>query len=220
VEEAADRTRLWVGHHLLAVTARLARRRGMGPTAPGCARSARPARAARLVAYLRGLGECPGQKGGELTGPNPTDRGKSGSKYHLLVTADGLPLAVAVTGADRHDSVLVEPILDSLRPVKIPGQRTAAAPTGQTARRQGLRQPACAPLPTPPRDHRPHCPHRHRHLRPAQATHRRVLERTVSWLLAFRRLALRYDRTEATITALATLTATMICIRRLTPDNY
>ncbi|WP_460669445.1 transposase, partial [Kocuria himachalensis] len=36
----------------------------------------------------------------------------------MLVTADGLPLAVAITGANRHDSMLVEPILDGLAPVK------------------------------------------------------------------------------------------------------
>ena len=67
---------------------------------------------------MPGLGQCPGEKGGELTGPNPTDRGKAGTKYHLLVTADGLPLAVAISGANRHDSMLVEPILDGLAPVK------------------------------------------------------------------------------------------------------
>ena len=28
--------------------------------------------------------------GGELTGPNPTDRGKLGAKYHVVVSTDGL----------------------------------------------------------------------------------------------------------------------------------
>ncbi len=41
------------------------------------------------------------KRGVSLTGPNPTDRGKPGSKYHLLVDATGLPLAVAVTGRTR-----------------------------------------------------------------------------------------------------------------------
>ena len=31
--------------------------------------------------------------GGELCGPNPTDRGKLGTKYHVVVAIDGLPLA-------------------------------------------------------------------------------------------------------------------------------
>ncbi len=45
--------------------------------------------------------------------------------------------------------------------------------------------------------------------------HRWVVERTVAWLLSFRRLALRYDRTATTVTALATLACTLICHRRL-----
>ena len=43
-----------------------------------------------------------------------------------------------------------------------------------------------------------------------------VVERTMSWLLGFRRLALRYDRTESTITALLSLACALICHRRLT----
>jgi transposase len=45
--------------------------------------------------------------------------------------------------------------------------------------------------------------------------YRWVVERTVAWLLGFRRLALRYDRSAKTITALATLACTVICHRRL-----
>src|SRR4051812_49973518 len=29
------------------------------------------------------------KRGGELTGPNPTDRGKAGTKYHVVVATDG-----------------------------------------------------------------------------------------------------------------------------------
>jgi transposase len=43
-----------------------------------------------------------------------------------------------------------------------------------------------------------------------------VVERTLAWLLSFRRLALRYDRSEQTITALPTLACALICHRRLT----
>jgi len=41
-----------------------------------------------------------GEKG---TGPNPTDRGKKGTKRSLLTEGKGIPLAVAVEGANRHD---------------------------------------------------------------------------------------------------------------------
>jgi transposase len=48
--------------------------------------------------------------------------------------------------------------------------------------------------------------------------HRWVVERTLGWLLTYKRLALRYDHTATTITALARLAVTLICARRL-PAN-
>jgi transposase len=46
---------------------------------------------------------CPAPLGGEQTGPNPTDRGKQGSKIHLLVDEKGAPLSLYITGANEHD---------------------------------------------------------------------------------------------------------------------
>jgi nucleoside-diphosphate-sugar epimerase len=45
-----------------------------------------------------------------------------------------------------------------------------------------------------------------------------LVERTLGWLLSYKRLALRYDRTVATITALDRLAVTLICARRLPTD--
>ncbi|GLZ50352.1 hypothetical protein Acsp06_65370 [Actinomycetospora sp. NBRC 106375] len=45
--------------------------------------------------------------------------------------------------------------------------------------------------------------------------HRWVVERTVSWLLRFKRLGLRYDRTETTVRPLLLLAVSMINLRRL-----
>ncbi len=39
----------------------------------------------------------------DACGRNPTDRGKQGSKVHLLVDERGAPLALQVTGANQHD---------------------------------------------------------------------------------------------------------------------
>jgi putative transposase len=47
---------------------------------------------------------CPSPLGGEATCKNPTDRSKRGSKIHLLVDQRGAPLALTLTGANRHDS--------------------------------------------------------------------------------------------------------------------
>jgi len=44
--------------------------------------------------------------GGEGTGANPTDRGKRGTKRSLLTEGNGIPLSVAVDGANRHNKKL------------------------------------------------------------------------------------------------------------------
>lgn len=52
--------------------------------------------------------------GGDNTGPNPTDRGKSGQKRSVLTDGHGLPIGVVLAGANRHDSPLLEPTLECL----------------------------------------------------------------------------------------------------------
>lgn len=52
--------------------------------------------------------------GGDNTGPNPTDRGKSGQKRSVLTDGNGLPLGVILAGANRHDSPLLRPTLECL----------------------------------------------------------------------------------------------------------
>ncbi len=53
-------------------------------------------------------------RGGESTGPNPTDRAKSGTKRSLLVEGGGVPIGVVVDGANRHDMKLTKPTLESI----------------------------------------------------------------------------------------------------------
>lgn len=54
---------------------------------------------------------CPAPLGGERTGRNPTDRGKQGSKLHLLVDKRGAPLSVVISGANRHDKTVAVDVL-------------------------------------------------------------------------------------------------------------
>ena len=42
-------------------------------------------------------------KGGDAVGPSPVDRGRPGSKHHLICDAGGIPLAVSVTGGNRNN---------------------------------------------------------------------------------------------------------------------
>jgi len=51
---------------------------------------------------------------GKKTGPNPTDRGKLGVKRSVLTDGRGVPLGLAVDGANRHDQKLFHATLDSL----------------------------------------------------------------------------------------------------------
>jgi putative transposase len=63
--------------------------------------------------------------GSELIGPNPTDRAKSGVKRSVLTDGRGVPLGVAVEGANRHDMKLVETTLESIpieQPVPTPDE--------------------------------------------------------------------------------------------------
>ncbi len=62
------------------------------------------------VALDGSLHKSPG--GGEGTGKNPTDRSKLGWKWSLLTDHDGIPLGWTIAGANRNDSILLEPTLD------------------------------------------------------------------------------------------------------------
>ena len=67
-----------------------------------------------MVARDRRLEPGAGEKGGSETGPSPVDRGRPGSKHHLLVDGGGLPLAFAVTGGNRNDVTQLIPLLDAV----------------------------------------------------------------------------------------------------------
>ncbi len=52
--------------------------------------------------------------GGEGTGPNGTDRGKSGWKWSFAADANGIPIGWATGGANRHDMILLAPTLAAI----------------------------------------------------------------------------------------------------------
>ena len=67
-------------------------------------------------------------KRGEKAGPNPVDRGRPGSKRRLLVAGNGTPLLAVLTGAQVHDSVIFEELVDGVEPVKGPRGRPGKRP--------------------------------------------------------------------------------------------
>ncbi|CAG0985579.1 hypothetical protein ANRL4_02149 [Anaerolineae bacterium] len=57
----------------------------------------------------------PAPLGGDLTGPNPTDRAKSDSKRHIWVDQRGAPLSIQLSDANAHDVTEIMNLLN--RPI-------------------------------------------------------------------------------------------------------
>lgn len=81
------------------------------------------------------LRQRPGPQRGPLTGPNPTDRGKRGSKIHLLVDRQGLPLSVGISAANLHDSQALVPLVRGIPPIRSRRGPGAGSPRSSTETR-------------------------------------------------------------------------------------
>jgi transposase len=49
-----------------------------------------------------------------MTGNNPTDRSKLGTKRHILTDAKGIPLSAVISSASTHDIKLVTDVMDNV----------------------------------------------------------------------------------------------------------
>ncbi|HZG53857.1 MAG TPA: IS5 family transposase [Pyrinomonadaceae bacterium] len=141
--------------------------------------------------------------GGEATGKSPVDRGKLGTKRHVLTDQRGAPIGFEVTGANRHDSRAVRATLDSL-PVKRP--TTGAAGEQHLTADKGYDYPAVRHT-LKRRGYTAHIPKRDGQP-PKQRGKRRykakrwVVERTHSWTNRYRRLLVRWEKKETNYLAL------------------
>jgi transposase len=150
-------------------------------------------------------------------GPTPTDRGRPGTKRHLIVDRQGIPLAAILTGANRHDSVAFEPLLDAVPAIKQPsGQRRKRPAKVHADKAYDI--PRCRQALT----------HRHIRVRIARkgvdssqrlGRHRWVVERTLAWLARYRRLTIRYERRVEIHQAFLTLGCALICFNHLPPPE-
>jgi len=169
-----------------------------------------------LFARSPGQLECPGKKGGaadQEVGPNPTDRGKAGSKRHLLVDRQGIPLAIWLTAANVHDSVVFEDLIEAVEPIKRPLGRPRQRPAKLHADK-GYDFPRCRDY---LRKRGIGCRIARRGIESSQTLgrHRWVVERTFAWINRFRRLAIRYERLAEVHLAFLDLACALICFRFL-----
>lgn len=148
--------------------------------------------------------------GGQRTGRNPTDRGKLGSKHHIIVDRNGIPLAKpTLTPANEHDSDHMGDVLDSIRPIRRPRGRPRRRPAKLHADKayDHKRNRIDCRL----RGIKARIARRGVESRSKLGRFRWVVERTLSWLHNFRRLAIRYERRDDIHEAFLTLGTIMIC---------
>jgi putative transposase len=143
---------------------------------------------------------------GKKTGPNPTDRGKLGVKRSVLTDGRGMPLGLAVDGANVHDQRLFRATLDSI-PVRRP------RPTSR--RRQHLCcdkgfDAAVIRAEARRRRYTPHIKSRGEEQTAKRTQGRRarrwVVERIASWMNRFRRILVRWEKKSVNYEALLHLT--------------
>ena len=158
--------------------------------------------------------ERAGEKRGSATGPNPTDRGKAGTKRHLVTDARGTPLGLVLTGANCHDSPLMAPTLDAIPPVRS-GRR------GRPRRRPDklhadkaydapVRRQECRARGITPRIARRGIERSDR-----LGRHRWVVERSHAWFNRARRLPVRYERRADIYEAFTFLQASLITLNQI-----
>lgn len=153
-------------------------------------------------------------KRGPLTGPNPTDRGKPGSKIHLLTDRNGLPLSLGISGANMHDSLGLQPLVRGIPPVRSRRGPRRRRPVKLHADKgydyDDLRRWLSE------RGIRPRIARKGIESSARLGRHRWVVERTVSWLAGCRRLHRRYERKAEHFLAFVGIAAALIGYRRLT----
>jgi transposase len=130
-----------------------------------------------------------------------------------LTERGGLPLAKVLTGANRHDSVVFEEVLDAVPLIRQPNGHRRRRP-GKLHADKAYDIPRCRQA------------LRRRHIRVRIARkgidsserlgrHRWVVERTLSWLNRYRRLTVRYERRADLHHAFLTLGCALICFNAL-----
>jgi putative transposase len=151
--------------------------------------------------------------GEKATGANPTDRGKSGTKRSVLTDGKGIPIAITIEGANRHDMKMTEATLAAQRIVPSDTEvrnlcldkgydydevRTIVNAWGYVGH-------------IPPRYERD----RIIHDIPNYRARRWVVERTHSWMNRFRRLLIRWEKHQDNYLGMIHLACACIVVRAI-----
>lgn len=151
---------------------------------------------------------------GKKTGPNPTDRAKGGTKRSVLTEATGIPLGLAVGGANVNDFKLARETIESI-PIKRP-RPTRAQPQGMCLDK-GYDYNEVEDI-VDEFGFTAHIARRGQDAmqikRHARGKARRwVVERTHSWMNRFRRILIRWEKRADTYVAMLHLSFALITWR-------
>ena len=151
-----------------------------------------------------------------MTGPNPTDRGKLGTKRHVLTDGQGIPLSVVITAANTHDMKAAISVLDYIV-VKRPSSKINKEKQNLCLDKgydfQEIKDGVIKKV------YLPHIRHRGERVLTNHFHHHRsrrwVVERTNSWHNRFRKLLIRYEKRLENYFALVCLGCCILIYRRI-----
>ena len=150
--------------------------------------------------------------GGEKAGRSPVDRGKRGLKRSVVVDGRGIPLGSVTAPANRHDSPLLVPTIDSARSLRMVPEGASvhldrgydSGPTRARLMERGLLAEISAKG-TPA---------------PLNATRRWVVERTNSWQNAHKKLVWCTERRGRVVDFWVAFSEVVIIVRRLIREGW
>ncbi len=150
-------------------------------------------------------------EGGEDTGPNPTDRSKSGSKHHVMTDAKGIPLSVTVTAANVNEVTQAVKLLLNMPPVGGKPGPARQKPDSELGDRAYDSQPLRILLRW--LGINPQFAARNTEHGSGLGVFRWFVERTISWIHSFGRVRRRLDRLTDIQEAFLQLACDIICLR-------
>jgi putative transposase len=146
-----------------------------------------------------------------MIGPNPTDRGKLGTKRHVLTDQRGIPISVVITSANTHDMKAATDTLDSVIVERSLKKENLCLDKGYDfpeIEKESIN-----------RRYIPHIRHRGEEkkglIKIGYMARRWVVERTNSWHNRFRKLLVRYEKKSENYLALVCLACCIIVYRRI-----
>ena len=154
-----------------------------------------------------------------MTGHNPTDRSKLGSKRHIITDKNGIPLSTFITSANTHDVTVATYTIDNIV-IKRP---SSSSSHNKSKHKQNLCLDKAyhskeIEQEIIKRGYNPHIRHRREEIifcRKKHPARRWVVERTNSWHNRFRKLFTRYEKKDKNYLGLVQLANSLIVYRRL-----